>query len=64
MSLNPAGKKSLEVAKTLMGLKKCSLCRGRGIMHVQTRYTGEIAEEACHYCKGTGWVVPRIVKAQ
>jgi DnaJ-class molecular chaperone len=52
--------KAEETAKTLMGLKKCSLCRGRGRRELSDDY--DSFTEVCGYCKGTGWVVPHRVK--
>lgn len=55
-----------EVAMTLKGLKKCSMCRGRGrvLSGFLIVSDDEIEEHDCAYCKGTGWVVPRVVRAQ
>lgn len=48
--LNPAGKKSLEVAKTLMGLEKCLNCKGKG----KTLFMD--VRKKCKYCEGKGWL--------
>jgi DnaJ-class molecular chaperone len=57
--------KEKEVAMTLRGFKKCSLCQGRGEVSLSNHdLYGTMKSVVCNYCKGTGWVVPRIVKAQ
>lgn len=49
--LNPAGKKSLEVAKTLMGYEKCPNCKGKG----KTLFMD--VRKKCKYCEGKGWLM-------
>jgi len=53
-----------DVAMTLRGFKKCSLCKGRGkrLFHNPDLGEDSVLELICSYCHGKGWVVPRIVK--